>query len=176
MDRRTAAAIVATCVVAPLCLPSAVAVADAPEFPDLNAFTPVDPAPYTASARGGGETFFKTPDGIQCDLPNPYPWRPGEHLSAGCSGPLPGRPAGAAAGPDGCTEVSTPTGMPTDLGPYSFQKSGFCPVLTSKLLAPGQKITAGDITCVVGGGRLTACIDPVLHRGFVLEPSGSWTF
>ncbi|HEX7322823.1 MAG TPA: hypothetical protein VF299_07795, partial [Mycobacterium sp.] len=28
--------------------------ADPPKFPDLNAFQPVDPAPYTAAARAGG--------------------------------------------------------------------------------------------------------------------------
>lgn len=177
MNRTTATATFGVaCIAGQLCFPMAEASAQPPGFPDLNAFTPVDPAPYTASARGGGDTFFKTPDGIQCALPNPYPWKPGEHLSAGCSGPLPGLPAGAPASPDGCTEISTPTGMPTDLGPYSFQKGGSCPILTSQSLVPGQKITAGAITCAVGANRLTACIDPALNRGFVLQPSGSWTF
>lgn len=27
-----------------------------------------------------------------------------------------------------------------------------------------------------GADRLTACIDPKLNRGFVLQPSGSWIF
>jgi hypothetical protein len=66
--------------------------------------------------------------------------------------------------------------VPTDLGPYSFQKGTGCPVVTSPLLNVGQKITKADITCVVGADRLTACIDPILNRGFVLQPSGSWTF
>lgn len=65
--------------------------------------------------------------------------------------------------------------MPKDLGPYVFQKDG-CPVILSKLLDVGQKVTTANTTCLVGANRLTACIDPILNRGLVLQPSGSWTF
>jgi hypothetical protein len=151
-----------------------IATASPPGFPDLNAFQPVDPTGYTAAPRAGGAVYFVTPDGLQCILPNPY--RPGDHVSASCSGPLPGLPANATVGPGGCSEVTTPTSLATDLGPYSFQQDTGCPILTTPLLNVGQKITTGDITCVVGTDRLTACIDPILNRGFVLQPSGSWTF
>ena len=134
----------------------------------------MDPAPYTASARAGGAAYFVTPDGLQCVLPDPY--EPGDHVSAGCSGPLPGLPDNAPVGSGGCSAVGTPTSLPTDLGPYSFQKGTGCPIITSPLLNVGQKITKGDITCLVDADRLTACIDPILNRGFVLQPSGSWTF
>jgi hypothetical protein len=150
------------------------AAAQPPSFPDLNAFQPVDPASYTASARAGGATYFTTPDGLQCVLPNPA--KPGDHVSASCDGHLPGLPDNAAVGSDGCSQVTTPSSLPTDLGPYSFQKGTGCPILTSPLLKVGQKITKGDITCVVGADQLTGCIDPVLNRGFVLQSSGSWTF
>lgn len=72
--------------------------------------------------------------------------------------------------------MGSPTSLPTDLGPYSFQEGTGCQILTTPLLNVGQKITTAGITCAVGGDRLTACIDPLLNRGFVLQPSGSWTF
>ncbi|WP_322857756.1 hypothetical protein [Mycobacterium shigaense] len=151
-----------------------IAKAAPPNFPDLNAFQPVDPAPYTATARAGGAAYFATPDGLQCSLPNPA--RPGDHVSASCDGPLPGLPADSSVGSDGCSMVGSPTSLPTDLGPYRFQAGTGCPIITSPLLNAGHKITKADITCVVGADRLTACIDPILNRGFVLQPSGSWTF
>lgn len=145
-----------------------------PKFPDLNAFQAVDAAPYTAAARAGGAAYFATPDGLQCVLPNPP--KPGEHVSASCDGPLPGLPDNAPVGSDGCSVVASPSSLPTDLNPYSFQKGTGCPIITSPLLNVGQKLTKGDITCVVGADRLTACIDPILNRGFVLQSAGSWTF
>jgi len=151
-----------------------VATATPPKFPDVNAFQPVDAARYTAAARAGGAAYFATPDGLQCILPNPP--KPGDHVSASCDGPLPGLPDNAPVGGDGCSVVGSPTSLPTDLGPYGFQKGTGCPVITSPLLTVGQKITKGDITCVVGADRLTACIDPILNRGFVLQSAGSWTF
>jgi len=151
-----------------------VATATPPKFPDLNAFQSVDAAPYTSAARAGGATYFATPDGLQCILPNPP--KPGDHVSASCDGPLPGLPDNAPVGSDGCSVVGSPSSLPTDLNPYGFQKGTGCPVITSPLLDVGQKITKGDITCVVGTDRLTACIDPILNRGFVLRSAGSWTF
>lgn len=145
-----------------------------PGFPDLDTFSPVDPRGYTAGAFGPGAAYFVTPDGLQCVLPNPY--KPGDHVSASCTGPLPGLPLNTPIGPDGCSTVTTPSSLPDDLGPYSFQKGTGCPILTSPPLTVGQKITTGGITCAVGDDRLTACIDHVLNRGFVLQPSGSWTF
>jgi len=150
------------------------AAAAPPGFPDLDAFQPVDPAQYATGGRGGGQTFFATPDGLQCGWPIVN--KPDDHVSAGCDGPLPGLPVTAPVGSDGCSVVGTATSLPSDLGPYGFQRGTGCPVLTSQVLNVGQKITAANITCVVGADRLTACIDPILNRGFVLQPAGSWTF
>lgn len=149
------------------------AAAQPADFPDLDTFQPVDPAGYTAAPRAGGATYFVTPDGLQCVLPKPA--APGDHVSASCGGPLPGLPD-TLVGERGCSGVDTPTSLPGDLGPYRFTKDANCPILSSLLLNVGQRITAGGITCVVGADRLTACIDPVLNRGFVLQPAGSWTF
>lgn len=148
-------------------------------FPDLNAFQSVDPAPYTAAPRGGGGTYFSTPDGLSCLLPAPY--HPGQHMSASCGGHIPGLPAGTPTSSDGCSDVGTGAPVPTDLGPYKFSQGTGCAVVSPynpppKLLNAGQKISRGDLTCVVGADRLTACIDPILNRGFVLRPSGSMTF
>ncbi|OBH12082.1 hypothetical protein A5695_17795 [Mycobacterium sp. E1747] len=152
-----------------------VATATPPKFPDLNAFQAVDPAPYTMQfGRGGGGVFFSTPDGLQCgwaSLAN----GPDDHVSAVCDGPIPGLPDGAPPGRDGCQQVGVASTKPTDLGPYGFHDGG-CPAITAPVLNVGQKLTAANTTCLVGADRLTACIDPGLNRGFVLQPSGSWTF
>ena len=151
------------------------ATAAPPRFPDLNAFQPVDPGPYTMHfGRGGGGVFFATPDGLQCgwgSLAN----GPADHVTAECDGPLPGLPDTAPVGSGGCERVGVASAQHSDLGPYGFFQ-GTCPVITAPVLNVGQKITAANTTCVVGADRLTACIDPILNRGFVLQPSGSWIF
>lgn len=152
-----------------------VATAAPPKFPDLNAFQPVDTAPYTMYfGRGGGGVFFATPDGLQCgwgSLAN----GPSDHISVECDGPLPGLPETAARRQGGCERVGVASSLHSDLSPYGFFQ-GTCPVITAPVLDIGQKITAANTTCLVGADRLTACIDPVLNRGFVLQSSGSWTF
>jgi hypothetical protein len=39
-----------------------------------------------------------------------------------------------------------------------------------------QKISGTNGTCAVGENELVACIDADNKHGFVLQPSGSWTF
>jgi hypothetical protein len=152
-----------------------VATAAPPKFPDINGFQAVDPGRYTTLfGRGGGGIFFATPDGLQCGWAS-LADGPQDHVSAGCSGPLPGLPEGAPRGRYGCEYVGTASSMPSDLSPYGFF-DGTCPVITSPLLNAGQKITSANTTCLVGADRVTACIDPILDRGFVLQPSGSWIF
>lgn len=152
-----------------------VAKAAPPKFPDLNAFQSVDLVAYTLQfGRGGGGIFFATPDGLQCgwgSLAN----GPADHISAECTGPLPGLPESAPRGQDGCERVGVASSLHSDLGPYGFYQ-GTCPVITAPVLNVGQKLTAANTTCLVGADRLTACIDPILNRGFVLQSSGSWTF
>lgn len=162
-----------------------IATAAPPGLPDLNAFQPVDPATYTARWRGGGAGItFHTPDGLGCGWALSPDTRPEDHISAGCSGPIPGLPDTAPRGQDGCATVGTanafPSGAasPSDLSPYRFYQGTCIPAQyqTSPVLNVGQKFTANNTTCLVGADRLTACIDPILNRGFVLQPSGSWVF
>jgi hypothetical protein len=178
LSRITVAVVTVTFTVVGLGFPLAgpgVATATPPGFPDVNAFQPVDSAPYTSHfGRGGGGVFFATPDGLQCgwaSLTN----GPTDHVSAVCNGPIPGLPDAAPRGRDGCEMVGVASTMPLDLGPYGFYDGG-CPVITSPVLNAGEKITGANTTCLVGTDRLIACIDPILNRGFVLQPSGSWTF
>lgn len=158
-------------VVLPLAQPLTAA-AEPAGFPDINAFQPVEPSSYIAGKQRE-VVAFTTPDGLQCA------WAartgPEDHVSVGCAGRLPGLPDSAPVGDTGCTGVGVPSAMPNDLSPYGLQQNN-CPVLTAPLLAAGHKLTASNITCLVGADRLTACIDPILNRGFVLQPSGSWVF
>lgn len=38
----------------------------------------------------------------------------------------------------------------------------------------GQKVTIGPNICMIGENQLTACTDG--ESGFVIQPSGSWSF
>ncbi|WP_204161250.1 hypothetical protein [Mycolicibacterium conceptionense] len=43
-------------------------------------------------------------------------------------------------------------------------------------ITAGKKLVGDNSTCVVGKNNLVACIDAHHKHGFVLQPSGSWTF
>jgi len=63
--------------------------------------------------------------------------------------------------------------------PFAFGGSDQpCLPTNDALLSVGQKLIddAHGITCVVGVANLTACINTTTNHGFVLQPSGSWTF
>jgi hypothetical protein len=59
---------------------------------------------------------------------------------------------------------------------YKFLRGGGGTPGMWKTVEVGQQISSSNITCVVGADRLTACINRVDNHGFVLQPSGSWTF
>jgi hypothetical protein len=172
--RFTAASVVA---LAGLALPPPKAVAAPPGFPDLNAFTAVDPAPYIGGGVGAPSInfHFTTPDGVLCRWQyDPSP-SPNTHVVIRCSGNIAGIPSDD--GP-GCAQLGA-NGIFGNVGPYSFSRGvGDCPPFAAwlHLLDVGQKVTATNITCAVGAGNLTACIDETNNRGFVLQPSGSWVF
>jgi hypothetical protein len=137
-----------------------------PGFPDLNAF--VEASGSTDFSRpdkwANRYAFFRTPDGISCMIGS----------LKQCHGPIPGLPA------------SDPATCPMVIQTYDARSEPFritqsdkpCAAPTDNLLDIGQKLTfaAYDTTCVVGENRLTACIDSGNDHGFVLQPSGSWTF
>jgi hypothetical protein len=60
----------------------------------------------------------------------------------------------------------------------SRPQAGQCVPSDDRVLEPEQKLTNATfgITCAVGKGSLTACIDTWHDHGFVLKPAGSWFF
>ncbi|MBB5162572.1 hypothetical protein [Mycobacterium sp. AZCC_0083] len=144
-----------------------IATAEPAGFPDLNAFTDA-PANlhFSRPVRwASGYTFFRTPDGLNCIMGS----------VTRCTGSLPGLPPsqyGARA-----TVLQTYEEETRSL-PFRFEAaSEDCGPTTDDPPGVGQKLTFTTnytTTCVVGEGRLTACIQN--DHGFVLQPSGSWVF
>ena len=151
-----------------------------PTFPDLNSFSAVDPGPYQVYGRGTTSLVFDTPDGLSCgfgsarDMDDPDG---DQHLS--CTGKFPARPSPAPPQNGQCALelINDAHGLiyhfsssylwaPCDAGP------------SVRPLGVGQKISSGNITCAVGAGDLTACLDTRAgqRHGFVLQPSGSVGF
>lgn len=141
--------------------------ADAPSFPDLSGYTPVNAGDYTLTYPNSGRptplqlVAFMTPDGVACAFGNPP--------SAGCTGNnLPGIPpaAPASSGAPRVNSISTgsaprPTGTPLDTNGQPL-----------KTLPPFHSITVDGVICGVDNSGMTACKDPQ-GRGFVLSPHGS---
>lgn len=94
-------------------------------------------------------------------------------LGLGRTGPIPGLRA------DQQSMCPSATGGASPADPFTFGRSDQpCVATADAVLGPGQKLTndAYGTTCVVGEGKLTACIDTWTNHGFVLQPSGSWAF
>ena len=138
-------------------------------FPDLDAFTEAPASLHFSRPEkaADGYAFFRTPDGLSCMLGSVNR----------CSGPLPGLPADNYGD---CAVVVQTYEEASRSEPFRFEKSTEgCPPPTDEMLNVGQKLTFTTnytTTCVVGQGRLTACIDSQNDHGFVLQPSGSWVF
>lgn len=150
------------------------AAAEPPGFPDVNTFTPVDPRAYLGGGLGQPSInfHFATPDGVACRWQGQYPSDPNAYVDVRCSGNIPGVPDDR--GP-GCAQLGS-TGIHT---PYVFTRGvGVCPPFPAwiRVLDVGQSISDNNVTCVVGADNLTACIDTIHNRGFVLQPAGSWVF
>jgi hypothetical protein len=153
-----------------LCACSSTATAPAPDrpqppqgFPDLTAFTAVDPAEYTV----GGHSFV-SPQQVDCVLDF------GPDRVTVCSGDIPGFPASIAG--DGCAAVRKPEQSASDAA-YIFERSDRkCGSARSVPMPPGHKLVGENGTCAVGDNGLVACIDADNKHGFVLQPSGSWAF
>jgi hypothetical protein len=135
-----------------------------PNFPDLNAFTAVDPNDPKRTYD-----LFVSPEQISCSL-DAGP----KKKSIVCSGNLRGLPESVTG--VGCPSVRK-TGESSDAR-YAFQRSGHeCGSSRYMPLAPGRKMVGKNgNTCAVGDDGLVACIDADHKHGFVLKPSGSWAF
>ena len=155
---------------------SPIAVAAPSGFPDVNAFSPVDPKSHTVSNPRTTVIGFVAPGGVGCSWG--FGTDPDEHGAVLCEGTIPGVPASAPDnGSTGCAQAKT-AGYPANGGPYVIARhGGSCgPFSAFPRLNVGQKLSATNITCVVGANDLTACIDTGADHGFVLQPSGSWGF
>jgi hypothetical protein len=139
-----------------------------PGFPDLSRFTQGDSTPFVRPVAydqrwTSGYVFFRTPDRISCAI----------GASSWCTGPIPGLRADQQST---CPSVTQGVG-PKE--PFAFGRSDQSCVPTSDaILEPGRKLIndAYGVTCAVGDGQLTACVDAWTNHGFVLQPSGSWVF
>lgn len=133
-------------------------------FPDLSAFAEAPtPSQFSRPDKwANGYMFFRTPDGVNCMI----------GATKTCHGNLPGL---APAQTSACSSVI----QDDPSTPFRINRSDQqCVPATDAVLNPGYKLTfeARGTTCVVGQDRLTACIDSWHNHGFVLQPSGSWTF
>jgi hypothetical protein len=91
-----------------------------------------------------------------------------------CSGDIQGIPASASG--NGCPVVRKVDESSSN-SPYSLHREE--PDCASSRVMPiqtRQKISGTNGTCAVGENELVACIDADNKHGFVLQPSGSWTF
>ena len=152
-------------------------------IPDFSRYTPADWQQFDPDGSPGKGYLvrFSTPDGsTRCSILN--------GLSASCVGNIVGMPSSAPdysrdrdafAGNDSgsCPGVLHDT-SDTQNPQYAFRKNGGgCPPFSdTKTLSAGQKLVKYQITCGVGDGSLTACINTTTNHGFVLRPTGSWTF
>ncbi|HME17816.1 MAG TPA: hypothetical protein VKG83_20625 [Mycobacterium sp.] len=169
--------VIAATVIAAVSLVTPKASALPPGFPDPNAFTAVDAASHIVHyPRSGAAVIIATPDGVQCSWG--VPGGPDSHTDVRCSGNIPGIPVSVPDdGRAGCATLGKSGGSMGATYLYVFDRRGgsTCPPFPATLTV-GQKISATNITCVVAAGNVTACIDPIVNHGFVLQPSGSWVF
>jgi hypothetical protein len=134
-------------------------------FPDLNEFQSADPADYDVGAAN-----FYSPGMVHCLLD----W--GQEQTVICGGDIPGVPATVPG--TGCPHVRKVDRSSSHDEPYVIMREqGECVSARSvKTMQVGRKLTKANATCAVGDNQLVACIDADRKHGFVLQPSGSWTF
>lgn len=132
--------------------------APAPPIPNVNAYMPVNPADYTTNK---GRWFaFAGPAGVVCTLDN----LSGDY---GCSGPLPGAPAGVnlvSGGPTGAPAFSTTAEPSLFAGPAGAVKA----------LPPNTRISFRQVSCGVDAAGVVACLNSRDQVGFVVGPTTTW--
>lgn len=124
-------------------------------LPDVNAYTPISPVPY--SVMDGTMYLFAGPAGVTCAINR-------QTGGYGCSGTLPGAPGGAnlvSGGPAGSPGFST-TARPV------FGADG------AKALPPNTRLSFREISCGVDGTGSMACVNSRDQVGFVVGPAGSY--
>lgn len=145
-------------------------------FPNLNEFTAVNPEDFYVPLRGGPSYQFTTPTSVGCEINFGGPW---------CSGKFSTEPYESTD--NICSHAGRSNrGRPDREHAYSIERlDGECQPDTRpnvRLLGVGQKLVAdwgpqvGVFTCAVGPVDRVACIDKGHNHGFVIEPTGAWTF
>ena len=163
--RRSVRVIVVLALALAACSPTPEIASPPSRFPDLGAFTAVDPGDYDDL---GATKFLSPNEQVNCLLDR------GPHESVICLG-FPGVPDSVAG--TGCATVRKADESDGD-GPYAITRSG-SGCVTARSVRPmnaGRKLVGKNATCVAGEDQLVACIDADNRHGFVLRPSGSWTF
>jgi hypothetical protein len=154
-----------------------IAFAQPPGFPDLSGFADVTSSYRTPGGHGPPGVNFSTADGVNCGFGVPAQVTPDSQFVQ-CFGTLPGiqnLPITSGSSTQGdCDLGEAQVGESGVIGHYK----GRCPAPGgNRILNPGQKVFYGNITCGVAPGGVTACLDTANgEHGFVLQPSGSWTF
>jgi hypothetical protein len=118
---------------------------------------------------------FVAPGGVGCSWG--FSTDPNDHEAVLCEGNIPGIPASAPDdGSSGCAQVHVVGHANSRTGPYVISRhGGACgPFSGFPPLNVGQKLSATNITCVVGADDLTACIDSTDDHGFVLAGSSAF--
>lgn len=127
-----------------------------PPIPNVMSYMPVNPADYTVN---GGKWFgFAGPAGVVCVLDS----FSGEY---GCSGPLPGAPAGVnlvSAGPSGAPTFGT-TPQP------KYEAAG-----KVRPLPPNTRLTYRQTACGVDADGVVACLNSRDQVGFVVGPTSTY--
>ena len=144
-------------------------------FPDLGRFTEANLAQYYVPLRGGPTYQFGTPSGLHCEFNGRGPWCSGRFSSNPyspdddvCS--LGGRPNAATSNDEHVYQIERADKECQSTAPDN-----------DRILDAGNKLTidwpdAGKFACAVGPADRVACIDQIRNHGFVIEPTGAWTF
>jgi hypothetical protein len=159
-----------------------------PRFPNLDSFTAIPADGYVTPARPGSSARvnFSATSSLVCDFYGGAAPAPQPSADIKCTGDMPGMddvsfPGASHLRPGDCVvgsvsfkgpgyELSRMSYSGCDGNPAALPNSG-------KPLGPGQKISYLNVTCAVGPDNLVACLDTTSgDHGFVLQPSGSWTF
>jgi len=159
-----------------------------PGFPNLDAFTPVPAEAYVTTSGPGmsPRIDFSAPYALACDFYGGPPPAPQPSQDIKCTGDMPGMDAFPLSGGGHARPGDCVVGALNFKGPgygLSRMSYGGCDgnpgalPNNGKLLGVGQKLSYLNVTCVVGGDNLVACLDTTSgDHGFVLQRSGSWAF
>lgn len=149
-----------------------------PNFPDFAGFDVVTSTHLATYQRTDQQVVkFSTPDGLACLMSA----LGGVAPSVRCYGPVPGT-AGLAVTADPTAKAPREFGIAqlhaANEGTInSFRGDYPTDLAGAALLAPGEKVTLTTMTCGVAPAGVTACLDTADGgHGFVLQPTGSWTF